>query len=245
MTSDTRRFELLLREELSGRNTGEGFGTLKEKRMHRVIRRYVLDDPDCWEIPLSTGAVADVLSGGTVYEIQTGSFYPLSGKIARITAETGLNITVVHPVIVKNRIIKIDPDGSVSEPKTSPVRESFFSLLAECVYIAGLFASGRLTVRALYVEAEDYRLRIPGKRRMKKIEVLPTKLVGEESFSSARDFAAKLPPLPSPFTSADFSAASRLRGRDISRALIALKLLGVCEETEKSGRRKCYIMRGN
>ena len=86
MNSDTRRFELILREELSGRNTGEGFGTLKEKRMHRVIRRYVLDDPDCWEIHLPTGAVADVLSGGTVYEIQTGSFYPLSGKIARITA---------------------------------------------------------------------------------------------------------------------------------------------------------------
>jgi hypothetical protein len=80
---------------------------------------------------------------------------------------------------------------------------------------------------------------------MKKIEVLPTKLVGEESFSSARDFAAKLPPLPSPFTSADFSAASRLRGKDLSRALIALKLLGVCEETEKNGRRKCYIMGGN
>ena len=67
------------------------------------------------------------------------------------------------------------------------------------------------------LEVYDFRLSAGSSRRRtgERFERIPLSLLGELTFTSAADFARLLPPaLPSPFTVKQFSALTRLRGRD-------------------------------
>ena len=230
--TDARRFSEITLEETGTAHTGTGFGVLNEKKMHRIIRRYVLDDPSCWERELPDGSVADVFDGKEVFEIQTGSLYPLASKLRRIAETTDLCVTVVHPVPAVKRIIKIRPDGTVGEPKKSPVHGTVWTLLAESVYVAELIAEGRVRLRALLIEEDEYRTVTESGRKISRVERMPSALLDDLTFSSGTDFLPLLGELPPEFSRADFVKISRLRGRNVYRALRAMLLFGIITRTE-------------
>ena len=77
------RFEQLCLEAAThGRTAGaNGFGTLAEKRLHAVIKKYVCADEAFHEVGVAgTRYLSDVRVGNEVFEVQTGSFYPLKKK---------------------------------------------------------------------------------------------------------------------------------------------------------------------
>lgn len=230
--TDARRFSEITDEETAAAHTGTGFGVLNEKRMHRIIRRYVLDDPSKWERTLPDGSVADVFDGSEAYEIQTASLYPLAAKLRRVADTTGVRVTVVHPVPAVRRIIKIMPDGSVGEPKKSPAHGTVWTLLAESVYVAELIAGGRVRLRALFIEEDEYRTVTESGRKISRVERMPVALLDDITFSSGRDFLPLLGELPDSFSRAEFVKISRLRGRNVYRALRAMQLLGIITRTE-------------
>jgi len=230
--TDVRRFSEITLEETGAAHTGTGFGVLNEKKMHRIIRRYVLDDPSCWEKELPDGSVADVFDGNEAFEIQTASLYPLAAKLRRVADTTGVRVTVVHPVPVVKRIIKIMPDGSVGDPKKSPVHGTVWTLIAESVYVAELIAEGRVRLRALLIEEDEYRTVTESGRKISRVERMPSALLDDLVFSSGSDFLPLLGELPPEFSRAEFVKISRLRGRNVYRALRAMQLLGIITRTE-------------
>ena len=77
------RFDRLCREAIAERRVqGEaGIGTLAEKRLHAVIKKYLCADEDCHEVGvLDTRYVSDVRIGNEIFEVQTGAFYPMKKK---------------------------------------------------------------------------------------------------------------------------------------------------------------------
>ena len=228
--SHKARFDRLCREAASAPrgNGDEGIGTLGEKRMHAVIKRYICEDHACHEVGvLNTGYVSDVRVGNDVYEVQTGAFYPMKKKIAHYLECTDCTVTVVHPISVERFVTWVDAKtGEVTPRKKSSKRERAIHLLPELYCLLPHLGNERLRFRLLMIEEEDFRILTGRKDNRKRgarlYERMPLSLLGEIEFSSSADFAVFLPAdLPSPFTVKDFSQKTGLRGRDAYSAVHA------------------------
>ena len=228
-------------------NGEEGIGTLGEKRMHAIIKRYLCEDHTCHEVGvLDTGYVSDVRIGDDVYEVQTGAFYPMKKKIAHYMENTDLTVTVVHPISVERWVTWVDAKtGEMTPRKRSPKRERAIHLLPELYCLLPHLGNERLRFRLLMIEEEDFRT-LSGRKDNRKrgarlYERIPLSLLGEIEFTSPEDFAVFLPnDLPSPFTAKDFSQRTGLRGRDVYSAVHVLEKLGLITKTEPIGRAMAF-----
>ena len=243
------RFDRLCREAASApRGTGEeGIGTLGEKRMHAIIKRYLCEDHACHEVGvLDTSYVSDVRIGNDVFEVQTGAFYPMKKKIAHYIENTDCTVTVVHPISVERWVTWVDvKTGEVTPRKRSPKRERAIHLLPELYCLLSHLSNERLRFRLLMIEEEDFRTLTGRKDNRKRgarlYERMPLSLLGEIEFSSPTDFSVFLPAdLPSPFTVKDFSQKTGLRGRDAYSAVHVLEKLGIITQTDPVGRAMAF-----
>ena len=243
------RFDRLCREAASApRGSGdEGIGTLGEKRMHTIIKRYLCEDHTCHEVGVrDTSYVSDVRVGNDVYEVQTGAFYPMKKKIAHYIENTDLTVTVVHPISVERFVTWVDAKtGEVTPRSRSTKRERAIHLLPELYCLLPYLGNERLHFRLLMIEEEDFRT-LTGNKNNRKLgarlyERMPLALLGEMEFSSPADFKFLLPAgLPSPFTVKDFSKKTGLHGRDAYSAVHVLEKLGVITQTEPIGRAMAF-----
>ncbi len=239
------RFQRLCREILvAGHKAGEaGIGTLAEKRLHAVIKRYLCEDTGCHEVGLcGTRFVSDVRIGNEIYEVQTGSFYPMKRKIEHYLEHTDCNVTVVHPIPTVKGVSWIDPEsGDVSRRTRSTKRGRAIDLLPELYHLLPYLRHERLKFRVLLFEAEDFRM-LNGWSRDKRrgatrYERIPLRLLDDIEIDGAEGFSALLPPtLPPHFTVKDFSKHTKIRGRDAYSAVRALAGMGVLRTAEPIGR---------
>ncbi len=234
-----------------------GIGTYKEKSLHSVMKFFICDDRNCHEIkifpetPDKSGAresfyIADVLSDCDIYEIQTGSLYPLENKLKFYLEETSYNVTVVCPLAARKWISWIDPlTSEVGKRSRSPKKEDGLDLLHKLFWLIPHLNNRRLTVRAPLLSIEEFRLKNgwgrEGKRGSECFERIPTELLGVIDLSLPADYINLLPPsLPDTFTAKEFGIASRLKGRRIYDALKVFCGVGLIAPVGKSGRSVLY-----
>ncbi len=239
------RFDRLCDEAIrSARTQGEaGIGTLGEKRLHAVIKRYLCEDEDCHEVGVrNTRYVSDVRVGKDIYEVQTGPFYPMRKKIAYYLENTDCTVTVVHPIAVEKWVTWYDPQtGELLPRKRSPRKGRAEELLPELYSLIPHLQNPRLRFRLLMIEAEDIRIlsnrRGNRKKGAVKYERIPLALLDRLDFDAPADFARFLPTaLPSPFTAKDFARLTKIRGRDTYSSLHVLEALGLIKRTASIGR---------
>ena len=224
-----------------------GIGTLAEKRLHAIIKSYLCEDEDLHEVGVQdTRYVSDVRIGNDVYEVQTGSFYPMRKKIAHYLDKTDCTVTVVHPILVKKWVSWVDPvTHEVTERKRSPKREGTVDLLPELYCLIPHLGNPRLRFRLLMLEVQDFRL-LDGwsrnrKRGSNRYERIPLDLLGEEDFETIDDFRQFLPlSLPDCFTVKEFARHTGLRGRDAYSAVHVLDAMGLIEPTAPIGRAMAF-----
>ena len=232
------------------RSEGDGgFGTLAEKRMHAVIKRFLCPDEDFHEVGFGDRRyVADVRLGNAVYEVQTGALRPMKAKLAYYLEQTDCTVTIVHPITVNKQIVTIDPDtGEASEPKRSPKHERADQLLSELYPLLPLLPNPRLRVRLLLIEATEYRIanarRHRGRLLPTKYELMPSALLDVLEFCTPSDYRALLPQdLPSPFTVKELSKKTGLRGRDAYSAAHVLVTLGITRSADPIGRAMAFTV---
>ncbi len=253
----------VMRRPLSASQGAAGIGTLREKRLHAALKLFVSPDTACHEqvIPelapdnscKKADKVADVLlPDGHIYEIQTGGFYPLKRKLALYLAATDSPVTVVHPIAFTKYLSWLDPaDGTVLSRNKSPKHGKVTDIAGELYWLSDFIGQPRFTLTLLFLDIEEYRFRDgwsrDGKRGSSRYERFPTALVGKIELKSAADYAEWfLPPSigTQPFTAAEYSRASRIRGRAAYGVLHLLTRLGVLREAdEKIGRAQAFVRR--
>lgn len=242
---EAERFSALCAEALlSPRSEGaEGVGTLQEKRMHAVIKRFLCEDTSCHEVKIAnTRYVADVCVRDAVFEVQTGAFYPMQRKIAYYLEHTDRHVTVVHPIPAVRWVSWLDPEsGECSPRRRSPAKGGPLHVLPKLYSLAPYLQNPRFHVRLLFLEVQDLRLLCGWSRDRKRgsrlYERLPLALLGELSLTRPADYHVLLPrELPDRFPVKTFSAHTGLRGRDAYSAVRALCALGVLEQTDPEGR---------
>ena len=249
----------VLERSLSLEDNDNGIGTLAEKQMHAVIKKFICADESKHEIKIQGSHgyigsdnenknrkfVADVLDGNTIYEIQTGSFRPLADKLEWILKNTTYDIVLVHPIPEILYVSLINGDGSISARKRSPAAKKISSLLSELYYLREILPNDRLRIIGLMIEADSYKKVQPtrNKRRVKtkKYELIPTNLRKAYIFSKPEDYKMFLSDsLPDTFTTAMFSKETKIRGIDAYSAIKALASLGLVEECGNIGRARAY-----
>lgn len=244
---DIRRFkELCDAEAYTSADFFEesGIGIYNEKRMHKILKRTVCERESCYEIRVGK-YIADICDDGVITEIQCGDFAPLREKLSYYLTGTEYDVCVVHPLIVKRRIIRADKEtGEIIRIRTSPRRESEWDALAELYPIRELLGSPRLSVRLMPVEVEEYRFSERMRYRREGAydrEVFPTALLGCIELDGTEDYFRFFPKELSgrEFTAKDYEPFTPLRGRSIYSALNVLAALGIIER-EKQGRMVRY-----
>lgn len=222
-----------------------GIGTLCEKRMHAVIKRYLCEDENCHEVKIGhTRFVADVCVENEIYEVQTGPLFPMKKKIAYYMEHTDYTVTVVHPMSALRWLCWIDPNSKEISPRKRVARyERREQFLAELYAFLPYLGSDRLRFRLLLLETQDFKIlgnrtSQDPKKQSQKYERVPIALLEEECFDKPSDFASFLPKdLPKRcFTVKEFSNAVKLRGRDAYSAVRVLAAVGLLEQVDPIGR---------
>ena len=262
--ADAMRFANVCLSYVSrGVHLEDGIGTLSEKRMHAILKNYICPDVSFHEIKVldtlpeskreaaankkSARYVADVLKGSNIWEIQTGSFFPLREKIAWYMQYAPYHVTVVVPVPYRKHLNWIDPEtGTVqkrsSRPHTTPAK----SVADELYWVREHLQNPKLSIQLLLLEVEEYRL-LDGygkdkKARASKYEKIPTALCGTITLERPEDYLMFLPDdLPERFTATQYAKASGQRGRAAYYALHMLVGAGLLAEGEKIGRAQSWV----
>ncbi len=258
--ADALRFaEICLSYVARGVHLEDGIGTLSEKRMHAILKNYICADEACHEIRVKdtlgegaakikgNGYVADVLRGRNIWEIQTGSMYPMRAKIAWYMQHTPYVVTVVVPVPYRKYINWIDPaTGTVQKRSAKPHTTKPTAVASELYWLREHLKNPRLRFELLLLEVEEYRL-LDGygkekKARASRYEKIPTALCGTVILEKKDDYTMFLPDtLPEQFTAKTYAAASGQRGRNAYYALHMLTGAGLLTEGEKIGRAQSWV----
>ena len=245
------RFDRICQDAMRQRHvSGEsGVGTLKEKRLHAAIKRYLCADEEFHEVGITgTRYVSDVRIGNDAYEVQTGAFSPMRQKIAYYLEHTDLTVTVVHPISVIKWMCKINTKtGDVSPRRRVPRSQRREDLLAELYSLRPFLGHPRLKFRLLLLETQDFRLvkttASTKKARGTNYERVPIALLGDEMFECAADFRSLIPPdLPHTFTVKQLAAATKLPSRDAYSAAHVLCDLGLTVPAPPVGKAMAFTV---
>lgn len=226
-----------------GEIDGGGIGTLGEKLLHKTLKYYIASDTSRHEQKLS-GSVADVISDGRIYEIQTRALSRLVPKLTRFLSEHP--VTVVYPLVTEKSIVWLSADsGEAAEPKKSSKKQIAASSLYELSAIAALLDDCDLTVELLLVKATEYRLSdgygSQGHKRATKLNIHLDEITEQISLRSTSDLKKLLPEtLPETFTAKELYKAMRLRDRQGYYALKYMEKYGFLRALEKRGRAVIY-----
>ena len=252
------RFSDLCAEIAAGELCGEGIGTYSEKRLHKTLKSFFCDDPECHEVRIKPngdiggrgesgkgGYIADIFRDGEIIEIQTGSLYALKSKIRFYLEETDYIVTVVHPLAGIKYLSWIDTEsGSVMSRRRSPKKKGLADAIPELYWLSDMLGNERLHFCFPILELDEYRL-LDGwsrdkKRGSNRFELIPVELIDMECLA-ARDVRSLFPEgISGEFTSKDFSRLTGFKGRKLYNTITLFCKVGVIERGEKRGRSYIY-----
>lgn len=220
-----------------------GIGTLSEKTVHAVLKRYLVPNENYHEIKCE-GYVADILYEGEITEIQTAGFNKLRSKLEAFLPL--YDVTVVYPIPHIKWMHWIDEStGEVTEKRKSPKKGSYYQAFYELYKIKMYLKNPRLHFRLILLDVEEYRM-LNGwsqdkKRGSTRYDRIPVDIFEDKILNMPEDFAELVPEtLADEFTAKDFAKAARLSPRQTGCAVNVLSYLDVIRQTDKRGNAFVY-----
>lgn len=218
-------------------------GELNERSLHRALKARYAVAGGVTEQAVD-GFVADVVAGGRVVEIHTGSFRPLRRKLPRLLERHP--VTLVHPVARDRYIVKVSADPTVPPTRRrSPKHGSVFQVFPALAGIPALLAHPNLTLEVVMTVEEE--VRAPNGRgswRRGGWAILDRRLVDVVetcTITSMADLFSRLDAdLPERFTTRDVAAAMRSPRRLGQLAAFCFREGGVAEVCGKEGNALVY-----
>ena len=240
---DKDHFNTICRFVMDQERMRNSIGTLSEKTIHAVLKKYYEPDFMNHEIPFG-GFVADIFNTNGFYEIQTGNFNKLRRKLDVFLEEAP--VTIIYPIPYQKWLLWINEEtGEVTDRRKSPKIGTASAILPELYKIKSYLLHPNLRLKLVFINMEEYRL-LNGwssdkKKGSTRHDRFPVELVDEIDVCSLSDYGKLLPPiLPEIFTSADYRKAARI---SLSRAQTSLNIfthIGTVIRIGKSGNSILY-----
>ncbi len=218
-------------------------GTYKEKKLHIIMKHYFEPDHDYHEVPFN-GYIADIKRGGEITEIETHGFSGLNPKLSAFLPECTVNL--VYPMPYRKNIAWIDPKtGDISPRRRSPKKTDVYDAAFEMVRIVRHINDPNLTVTAVLLELDEYRL-LNGwskdrKKGSERYERIPSELYGIVKFKTNADYAELIPEsCTEDFTAGEFAKAAGISTRKVYAVLKVLEARGLLVRGGKRGRAQLF-----
>ena len=219
-----------------------GIGTLGEKTLHAVLKRYF--EPYEENHETKVGAfVADIVGESGIIEIQTRGFDKLRKKLEAFLEVSP--VTVVYPIAKTKWLLWIDENGAVSVRRKSPKTGRIYDAFDELYKIKPYLVHPNFSLCLVLLEVEEYRY-LNGWSRNKKrgstrCDRIPVGLCDQITVQGLLDYAKLIPPdLTEEFTAKDFKKSAGIYLSTAQTALNILNFLGVVERTGKKGNAYIY-----
>lgn len=241
--SGAERFDAAREAVVGQQRAQQGIGTLGEKTLHAVLKRYYEPDTSRHEVRIGR-YVADIARADGIVEIQTQGFQNLRGKLEAFLAMGP--VTVVYPIARLKWLCWMDPaTGEVTKRRKSPKAGDVYDAFFELYKIKNLLAEPNLHLRFVLLELTEYRYldgwSRDGKKGSTRCERIPGKLLGEVAVDTAADYGRMIPPaLPARFTAREYAAAAKLRLGAAQTAVHVLHHVGALRRAGKNGRMYVY-----
>lgn len=239
-------FDKIRETVINERRAGNGIGTLSEKTIHAVLKRYYAVLPEYEEIKCA-GFVADICNGFEIKEIQTRQFFKCKRKLDAFLPD--YDVTIVYPVAAVRYIRWIDPEtGEISKARRSSVKNTPYGIFAELYGIREYLESEHLHFLITMLEVEEYKF-LDGygpdrKKRAHRSDGLPLKILDEISINDKRDYMMFIPiDLPGEFTVRDFSKVAKIPVQLAEITLNILFRLGLTDRIGKRGNAYLYSVK--
>lgn len=238
---DTKRFDRAIETIVTRQHENHGIGTLGEKTVHAVVKLYMEPDEDYHETPIDN-YVADIFREDRVFEIQTGSFQALRGKLADFLPQ--FEVTVVHPIPAEKTLCWVDPEtGEIVEQRRSNKHGTPQMIFRELYRIRPFLKDPHLNFVILMIDMEETKLLNGYGRNRKnhatKYDRLPLRLVEELTLTCPEDYRMLIPLELDRFTSADFAKAVKIPKSEGTTAMQILYEMGVVERVDRT--KKGYL----
>lgn len=240
---ETEAFDTICGQVLSGEHEKKGIGTLGERSLHAILKKYIENDTSMHEQKLGS-FVADIYDGERITEIQTRNFFGLKKKLPVFLAAAP--VTVVYPLPAVKYLSWIDPDtGEIVSRRKSGRPGRPADMMHELIHILPFLHDPNLTFRIMYLNIEEYRLMNGWGKDHKKggvrQERIPTALISEHYIRNAADYLYFLPDeLPAEFTVKDYRKCAKVSQTCSQRAVYILQYMGVIERFSKKGQAFIY-----
>ncbi|HNZ50347.1 MAG TPA: hypothetical protein PLW60_04815 [Bacilli bacterium] len=218
-------------------------GTLGEKTIHRLVKTYLEPDGQFHEIKIGS-YYADIYRDGHITEIQTGNFNKLRAKLAAFLP--AYIVEVVYPSYARKWLRWQDEsDGSLSKPRLSPSRGTYYRVFSELYKIKAFLVHPHFRLRIILLDWEEHRYlngwSLDRKKGSLRKECLPLAIVSEVAIPSPADYIKLVPvALKSPFTTRDFAKAGSLSLKQAQKAVLVLAFLNIIQLMGKQGRFHLY-----
>ncbi len=220
----------------------DGINTYNEKSLHAALKQWYASPGDLSETRVD-GYIIDLVRGDLLVEIQTGSFYRLKRKLAKLVISHPVRL--VFPIPLEKWILTLPTDGGNPTRRKSPRRGHVEHVFGELVYIPAFILSPNFSLEVLLTREEEFRRPVPKKHHRSKgwvtIERRLLEVVDRRVFQSAGDLVALLPAgLPDPFTVRELAAAMRQQTRLAQKVVYSLRGMGALRFASKRGRENLY-----
>ncbi len=244
ISAEQRLAFLSARAEVIGTDVSDGgIGTLSEKALHKMLKLYIEPRCDKHEIKI-LGSVADILNENGITEIQTRSLEKLISKLSKFLPQ--YKTTVILPLAAQKTVRWLNPEtGEISPPKKSPKHENAFTAMYELYKLRKLATHENLSVRLIFITAEDYRYLDgwdkTGKRGSTRMERIPLELIDDITLTKGEDYISLIPKeLPEQFTVKELARAGKFSPRISSYVTGFLREVGAIEHIGREGRAYLY-----
>ncbi|MDR3552093.1 MAG: hypothetical protein P4L75_03115 [Clostridia bacterium] len=228
---------------MDGERAAGGIGTLGEKTLHAILKRYF--EPDVSKHEIKVGRyVADIRNDAGITEIQTRQFGVMRKKLEYFLQEN--TVTVVYPVAqVKWLTWMNTKTGETAEKRRSPKAGRPQEIFAELYRIRPLLLSDNLHFCIVMLEMQELRhfdgMSRGRRKNPERCDRYPSELCGEIEINGPGDYRQLIPAgLPQPFTSRDFGAACGIPRSLAQTALNVLSFTGTVRRTGKKGNAFLY-----
>lgn len=244
VNADRERFARACSSVCEKERIHAGIGTLSEKTLHAVIKKFIEPDESLHEVKVKN-SIADVKNSEGIFEVQTRGFNKLRAKLGRFLEED--TVTVVYPIAAEKRLIWLDPKtGELSSPRKSPKRGRSYDAVSELYKLDKLIAHESLRILLLFVDIDEYRILgregKMAKRLSTRYEWVPRGLSGSLLLCGRESYAEAFLPreLPARFTSKSLADSAGISKKLSQMTLTVLVKCGVVGCVGKSGRLNLY-----
>jgi hypothetical protein len=222
--------------------------TKNESSLHHSLK-ILFADSGLTEVEIA-GFICDGLSaGGSVIEVQTGSFAPLVKKAALISSclKSGQFFTIIHPIIAKKYIETYALNGVLLRRKTSPRKGSVYDLFKALMSAPGLLQMKKVRVVLAFVEVLEKRIDDgKGSWTRKFVSIVDKSLLSCGETIVLKGPKSLLQFLPykkgESFTTKAFQAWAHITPGLAQRTIWTLRTMGLIKQTGKQGRSYVYAL---